>query len=341
MKLAIVLMLVSCSDEPRHIIFDARPDGTPDARIDAPPPGPGRSCQTALDLTDLAGPMSIATSGGTNFTGSLCGGGGSIGGPDAWGVVHLGATRADLIVDALVDEAPERPFDVVLSARVQCEDAAETACSNAWWSERLEVLGASGTVYLLFDGTPEFGGSVDGAANVSITRRAIVGNTDACDPAGVTSRCGDDQRCQAGVCALTSPAATCAAAPVLSAETSGSLPLYEPDYFQGSCRQVLTNFRAAERVYQVTVTGTGTLVATTDFPETTFDTLLYLRRDACDGADVACNDDVAPAAGNYRARLETPVTPGTYYLFVDASTPYVFGSPVATPRQFRVALSLP
>jgi hypothetical protein len=296
------------------------------------------SCQTALDLSEPGPALALSTEGNPAETGSQCGGVG----PEIWGVVNLGPTRLDLIVDAVVDDAAATPFDVVLSHRVQCDPAAETTCVNAWWSERLEVLAASGTTWLLLDGTAEFGGAAQGNVSLSIARRSIAGNTDACDPAGLSSRCDDDLFCQAGTCVPTSAAATCAGAPDFAgAEVLGDVRLHENDYFQGSCRQILSRFRAPERVYRITVGSPGLLVADSDFPETTFDTVLYLRQGDCDGPEVACNDDVDAGAGNYRARLEATVTPGTYYLFVDTSTPYVFGNPVVTPRQFRVGLSRP
>ena len=56
---------------------------------------------------------------------------------------------------------------------------------------------------------------------------------------------------------------------------------------------------------------------------------------------MGCNDDSDAAAGNFRSRLEAAVTPGVYYLFVDTSTPFVFGNPIVTPRQFRASWSPP
>ena len=75
-----------------------------------------------------------------------------------------------------------------------------------------------------------------------------------------------------------------------------------------------------EAVYVVTVTERETLVATTDDPATTADTVLYLRRSCTNTTtELACNNDIG--ATNTRSTLTVSVEPGTYFLVVDARGP--------------------
>ncbi|KAB2906679.1 MAG: hypothetical protein F9K40_06205, partial [Kofleriaceae bacterium] len=75
-----------------------------------------------------------------------------------------------------------------------------------------------------------------------------------------------------------------------------------------------------EAAYVVTVTERETLVATTDDPATTADTVLYLRRSCTSTtSELACNNDLG--ATNTRSTLTVTVDPGTYFLIVDARGP--------------------
>lgn len=75
-----------------------------------------------------------------------------------------------------------------------------------------------------------------------------------------------------------------------------------------------------EAVYVITVSEPETLVATTDDPATTADTVLYLRRSCTNTTtELACNNDIG--AMNTRSTLTVSVDPGTYFLVVDARGP--------------------
>jgi hypothetical protein len=69
---------------------------------------------------------------------------------------------------------------------------------------------------------------------------------------------------------------------------------------------------APDRVYTFTLTQRLWVDATV----TGYDTGLYIRRDSCSGAQIACNDDATPP-GNYGSRLRRRLDPGTYFLIVD------------------------
>jgi hypothetical protein len=71
-----------------------------------------------------------------------------------------------------------------------------------------------------------------------------------------------------------------------------------------------------ESVYVIDVPRRSLLVITTDFPDTTLDTVVYVRSACRDVAtELGCNDD---AGGKLAATLEVTVEPGMYYVIVDA-----------------------
>ena len=72
-----------------------------------------------------------------------------------------------------------------------------------------------------------------------------------------------------------------------------------------------------EAAYVLTVAENETIVATTDDPGTTLDTVLYLRR-ACTvpTTELACSNDISGT--NARSTLTVNLQPGTYFLIVDA-----------------------
>ncbi len=81
---------------------------------------------------------------------------------------------------------------------------------------------------------------------------------------------------------------------------------------EGSC----TQSRSKEIVYRIEVPSQKRIVAET---ESTFDSVLYMRKEECDSQDAevegGCNDD---ADNNARAsKIDVIVDPGTYFIFVD------------------------
>lgn len=127
-----------------------------------------------------------------------------------------------------------------------------------------------------------------------------------CEVPGVTSSLCD---CGGAPC-IDGPAGDrCAEAEVLdpvSQTVTDTLTGYAP-WSRGSCAG-----DGPDRVYALTLTESMNLVATTEG----FDTVLYLRRDACDGAELDCNDDVSDE--DRGSRVAAGLLAGTYYLFVDA-----------------------
>lgn len=82
-----------------------------------------------------------------------------------------------------------------------------------------------------------------------------------------------------------------------------------------------------EDVYELRVTAPKVIVATTEFAETTADTVLYIRGADCqnDASELACNNDMSTS--NKKSTVIKSVTePGTYYLVVDALSPSAAGA---------------
>ncbi len=91
---------------------------------------------------------------------------------------------------------------------------------------------------------------------------------------------------------------------------------------QGSCGGL-----GAEAVYRFTLAGTKTvdLVATTEDPLTTLDTIVYIRSDCrVPATELACNDDARPGVKASTA-VHHKAAPGTYYVVVDAFNPGSLG----------------
>ncbi len=80
-----------------------------------------------------------------------------------------------------------------------------------------------------------------------------------------------------------------------------------------------------EVAYVVTLDRPMQLVASTDFPGTTIDTVVYVRRVCNDaGSQVACSDNVDGA--NTRSTISIALPPGSYYIIVDGKTPAALGA---------------
>jgi hypothetical protein len=152
---------------------------------------------------------------------------------------------------------------------------------------------------------------------------------ESCDPAVLDTRCqaeflcAADKKCAPGMGVLCTdpPELKLDGTPYLGATTEGA-----GSFFEGSCRYS-ERFQAPEAVLKLVVDQDyGTLTVSTNYPETTFDTVVYVI-DQCDaegkeianGEDSACADDVSLA--NLASTLEIKdVKAGTYFVVVDASS---------------------
>lgn len=157
---------------------------------------------------------------------------------------------------------------------------------------------------------------------------------DCCSPACTSDEgeaCSDDgdpctrDVCDRGVC-VHAPPGSCSVCdvrtviPPAGGTVSGRTdPRGTPDgrgSTSGTCG--LTG-NAPEQVFEWTPDAWGTATITTCSPSTEFDTVVYVRRAACDGEQVACrDDDSACGAGSKRSTVTFTVTGGeTYEIVVD------------------------
>ena len=301
------------------------PDATP--RVDAPPPTLGATCNWPFVLDTQPATHSADTTGFTNNALGKCSNGSQLE-ADAFYRVALGDTPVDLLATVTVDETVDAPFDVVLYGQTSCGATnTEITCTDSGWGERLDLLDVSGEIFLVVDGTSQFGGTPEGAYTIDTSTRAIVGDGAACDPAVVTDRCASGFRCVSGTCVADTADLGCTEAMDLTAALAGGPVIvngtthpFEGDFYQGSCTATPTaDF--PERLFRIDVSVASDLDASTDDPATNFDTYLYLLRATCDGTEVACHDDVDVTMFNLRSHLTaTSLAPDTYYLVLDGSS---------------------
>lgn len=346
------LLLAACGDDggatPDAAPRDAAPVDAPiappaDARADAAPPPdavPGTSCAAALPLEPGA-LHAGSTLGHPSAEVASC----SIGtgeGRESFYRVDVGDEPADLLVRVTVDESAPPHFDAVVSVRSDCAALeSELACSDSGWGERLELLEASGPHWVLVDGTEQYGGLDFGHYLLSVDRRELVGEGASCDPEARASRCAAGTRCRAGVCDADDAALFCADAIDLTpnladgqTELTGVTHAFAADYFQAGCAAE-PGGGFGEALYRFDLAAPMALVARTDLPGTDFDTVLSLRGASCDGAELACADDVDLTGGVLASRLEATLPAGRYYLVVDGSS----ASPGTGSFRLRVELS--
>jgi hypothetical protein len=261
---------------------------------------------------------------------------GTGGAPDLQYSVELGAEPIDLVARVIVDEDPDKPFDAVLSLRSTCSEAAsELLCADFAWGEHIELLEHTGSVSLAVDGTAQFGGQSSGLFSLETRLRELRGEGQSCDPQGLESRCESGLRCSGGQCSTDSPAAQCAAATALGAgqTVDGQSFRYLADHLRGSCAYE-TDAGAGEVLYELTLPQTSDISISTDFPQTEFDTVLYLL-DACEGSELACADDIDGQQGQLKSHLQVSALPaGSYFLVVDGA------SRAAPSGRFRLHLEV-
>lgn len=108
-------------------------------------------------------------------------------------------------------------------------------------------------------------------------------------------------------------------APIVLPPEGGSFPGVTSGLSSQNGACAVTN-KAPERVFQWTPTASGLATFSTCGTETRFDTVLYLRGDACGGTELGCNDDTngcgTTTSGYHGSRLTRAVSAGTTYFIV-------------------------
>jgi hypothetical protein len=142
-----------------------------------------------------------------------------------------------------------------------------------------------------------------------------------CDVTGVTVRCADatnvcgsNQKCMSRADAV---AAACGApTPItLGTPVTTTLPA-GPDLFKACAGET----GGPEKIFSFTTTATSDVLFTTDFPETTVDTVVYTSSNCAQPLAInACNDDRNFELGQLGSRgIARDLPAGTYFLIVDS-----------------------
>ncbi len=162
-----------------------------------------------------------------------------------------------------------------------------------------------------------------------------------CDPKRWDNFCAmTAPRCEVGKCvtAAGSASVACGAAQPLTVGTplTGALVL-GADRWRAPCSDT-GGSAASEKVFSFTTTAVTDLKFTTDFPETTLDTVVYLSNACGESLTVTgCADDVDFGSNNFKSTgIVRNVQPGTHFLFVDAWTG---GVPGAGTGDFKLLVS--
>jgi len=294
MRPAFLLVLAACG----RVGFDAAGDAAViDAAADAPAPGcavPG--------ITSVA---TSATVGGSSVFSGSCGGESA---PELVLPFDVPAGTETII------SADDPNSDTVVYVADTCPPAPEIACDDdagAGNGGMLSAVGlAAGRHYAFIDGQQP-------SATIDLTGRieVLLPGGAACTGVPAYWRCGPELVCTGGTC--TQPATCAAPNGIINATTSvtGSTAGAQ-NLHASTCGPANNGGKLApERYYRIDLASAVTNVhMTTDFPETTYDTLLYVRS-SCFGGDIVCEDD---NANGTRADLDTgPLAAGSYYVFVD------------------------
>jgi cysteine-rich repeat protein len=131
------------------------------------------------------------------------------------------------------------------------------------------------------------------------------GNTDPDD--GCSAICEEEVD---ATCDVVSDVTAAVDGAAVVGDTTGAADAHTP-----SC----TNSASPDAVYELTPASDAWIELSTDSAATAYDTVLSVRDDCtAPGGEIACNDDVDTAAGNYNSALGFSAVAGqTYYVIVD------------------------
>jgi hypothetical protein len=249
-----------------------------------PPSPPNDTCASPTDVT-AGGRFTGSTAAATDNSTGWCGG--TPGGRDVFFTFQLSA-YSDVFVSSFGSA-----FDTVLYAGSTC-GASDLACSDDLSDDvrqgflRFENL-APGTYTIALDGK---NGSERGDYVLDVYISPVDDYAD---------KCGRVVR-------------------LTAAGESGSTCGYSDDY-SGSCDNPSPS-GAPDRVFFFVVpnaTPSASLTFSTCNTTTTYDSLMYIRRVCSDGGtEVVCVDDAGCSSAAFRSIITTTLTPGVYYLFIDA-----------------------
>lgn len=262
---------------------------------------------------------------------------------DAWG------TTLHDVWTATGRGTPIAMASQTLALAARCAPAASDPCNDGNPCNGVETCDAASGVCVAApplvcdDGNPCNGAETCDAANGTCRPGTPLGcddvdpcTDDVCDPvfgclhAANAAGCDDavpcttSDRCHDLVCVGGDVAGGCTpCAAVATVPPAGGTFLGTTQHtgtLTASCGGSPT---APERVFRWTPSFSGVAIIDTCDGQSAFDTVVSLRADACDGAEMACNDDTAGCFttepnDHHGSRLTAAVTAGrTYYVIVD------------------------
>ena len=160
---------------------------------------------------------------------------------------------------------------------------------------------------MFIDGQPGMTGGFEASFQLLLPQGA------ACVPPTHALRCGPEPDCVLGTCEQ----AACALAETHTASfTTTAVTTNGTNLHAGSCGQGNDGgSRAPELIYRLSLaTAVSDVEISTVSGATTFDTLVYMRA-GCNGAEVACNDDVGSDV--HSDAHSGPLVAGDYDIFID------------------------
>ena len=209
-------------------------------------------------------------------------------------------------------DGPMTTEDTLLHFRTICDlPGTQVACDAEGGRQQYAALRtgplSAGRYWLYADGNAPTSGIYEGTIQTLLPLGAV------CIESRPRDRCALDSQCLNGTC---QPALCPAEAVVTSipfdrlVTTTG-----HPNNHAGSCGEGNDGgARSPEVVFELTLaSAVANLHISTDHPETSYDTLIYVRS-ACNGPDLSCSDN---AVGNNAVIDTGPLSAGTYEIFID------------------------
>ena len=290
---------------------DAAGDGAADVAGDAPADAAPAVCGArGVDLVPASGRVTGTYAALTDNAAGSCGGGEV---DDAVFAIDV-PPGGSLLVAA---DLPATTADTLIHVRRDCEDpATEVVCDRsggiATRAAYRVIEPGAGRYYVFIDGDAGTAGVYEASIQVLLPEGA------ASDPAGGRERRGPELACTGGTCrpAGCTTVGTVPLAPGMAFAFTTTTGNRRNDH-AGTCGEGNDGgVRGKELIVEITLTQPARLRASTDQPETSYDTLVYIRA-GCAGAEIVCDDD-GGTSGNRSVATTGTLAPGAYFVFVDA-----------------------
>ena len=234
-------------------------------------------------------------------------------------------------------------------SELACNDDLGDSSSGSQLASGIVTVLAPGDYYLVVDGSYAMGGSIaTGMIGVSVELIVVLGAGEVCILA--TDVCAPEHLCHdlaggtnttcTAISALAEAACTAGGALTPGVAVTGTFALRGLDLFNASCAYTPG---WAEEFHELTLAGKADVTLSTAGMPTDFDTVVYvLSTCGLPAEELACNDDIDTAGGDYHSYVEATLEAGTYGVVVDVSADFsVDGSGAAPdPGSYRLLVTV-